>query len=82
MKVTLTLAKDGEGPDEVVTLVQAAKEAAPRHGRAGAGAGRSVLWVREMLGELGEDDKDVEYVPPATCLDSSLDYGEVGLFVW
>ena len=46
-KVSLTPAKDGEGTDEDVTLVRAAEEAAPRRGR-------PAMWVRELLGELGE----------------------------
>ena len=38
------------------------------------------LWeVELMLTEQteGEDENDLEYVPPSTCLDISLDYDEV-----
>jgi hypothetical protein len=59
VKVTQTPAKDGEGTGEDVTLVPAAEEAAPRRGRPAL-----CLWVRELLGELGEeaDVEDYEYV--------------------
>jgi hypothetical protein len=61
---------DGRGR-HAGTMVRAAEEAAPRRGR-------PALWVRELLGELGEEKDDVEYITPATCLD----YNEVCLLVW
>ncbi len=55
VKVALTLAKDGEGTDEVVTLVLAAQEVAPRRGR-------PPLWVRELLGCIPNGEEDARYL--------------------
>jgi hypothetical protein len=41
-------------------------------------ARRLTLWVRELLGELGEEEADGT---PAICPDSSLEYDEVRLLV-
>ena len=79
VKVTLTPAKESadeerksvEEEDDEVTLVDDGEEVdAPR---------RPLLWEVELLlteQQEEDDEKDLEYVPPTTCLDISLDYDE------
>ena len=77
VKVTLTPAKESadeervEEKDEEVTLVDDGEEVdAPR---------RPLLWEVELLlteQKEEDDEKDLEYVPPSTCLEISLDYDE------
>ncbi len=71
VKVTLTPAKDGEGTDEVVTLVRAADEAAQRRGGAGkaaaVGEGASGLYPR------GRGGSGVRQVP-SPRLPSSIPF--------
>ena len=78
VKVTLTPAKENadeecendEEGDEEVTLVDDGEVEAPR---------RPLLWEMELLmteQPEEDDEKDLEYVPPSTCLEISLDYDE------
>ena len=75
--MTLTPAKENADEerenveeDEEVTLVDDGEVGAPR---------RPLLWEVELLlteQKEEDDEKDLEYVPPSTCLDISLDYDE------
>jgi len=77
VKVTLTPAKENadehenvEEEEEEVTLVDDGEVDAPR---------RPLLWEVELLlteQKEEDDEKDLEYVPPSTCLEISLDYDE------
>merc|ERR1719430_637752 len=78
VKVTLTPAKENadehenvEEEEEEVTLVDDGEVDASR---------RPLLWEVELLlteqKEEDDDEKDLEYVPPSTCLEISLDYDE------
>jgi len=77
VKVTLTPAKENADEerenveeDEEVTLVDDGEVGAPR---------RPLLWEVELLlteQKEEDDEKDLEYVPPSTCLEISLDYDE------
>jgi len=76
VKVTLTPAKENADEhenveeEEEVTLVDDGEVDAPR---------RPLLWEVELLlteQKEEDDEKDLEYVPPSTCLEISLDYDE------
>jgi len=78
VKVTLTPVKENvdehenvEEEEEEVTLVDDGEVDASR---------RPLLWEVELLlteqKEEDDDEKDLEYVPPSTCLEISLDYDE------
>merc|ERR1719481_887001 len=84
VKVTLTTAEEGEEEEsvDVVTLVSGDEDSGKS--KAEPGVVPVPLWQRELLllekpqqeEEEYDSSVDCEYVPPATILDTSLEYDE------